>query len=130
MPKRKTKQAPARKGKRARAKSLDTAKGATIAELEKQNEKLNNHMNMCVRRLNLLTGSVQFLKNKMLEQTLLYNEEFNVLHARCSENTLFDDFVAEFSESPDEPLSGCNSNVNVEDSFMSEQELIDAIAHF
>lgn len=57
----------------------------TVATLQAQNYRLNDHLNMCVSRINLLTEHVQFLNAKFLESTKLYNREFRRLNDRCDE---------------------------------------------
>lgn len=103
--------------------------------VEEQNKKINDHVNVCVRRINLLTEHVQFLQRKLLQQTQLYNKEFCTLHARCDESTIFDDFVAEFGGPTHEPAdksadASRYASMGGEEILMSQQELIDAVAHF
>jgi len=119
--------APARKGKRPRT---------TIAQLETQNQKLNEHLNMCVRRINLLADCVHFLQNKIRERTRLYNKEFGSLHSRCDKlvcthqkNFCNLDGYGE-SATWQLPMDDMAANGASGDCLMSEKELIDAIASF
>lgn len=114
---------------------------ATVTELQSQNHHLNEHLNMCVARINLLTEHVQFLHKKLLERTKLYNNEFRRLDERCDEleephlekyrnfePEIFGYFGEENHETALDPIQTVKQ-YSFEEDFMSEQELTDAIAN-
>ena len=122
------------KAKRRKAAPQKRDDAPSVLTTEEKLLKMNEHVNMCVARVNLLTEHTQFLQKKMAELARLTTRELSVfsyqiqeLEAHCERTRddmyrLYPRFEADMTP-PQTPLS-------MDDDSMSEDALIKAVGDF
>lgn len=122
------------KAKRRKAAPQKHAAAPSVLTTEEKLQKVNDHVNMCVRRVNLLLEHTGFIHKKMGELTRLTAQELSALSCRVRElesncertredmYQLYPRFEADMTL-PQTPLC-------VDDVIMSEDALVKAVGDF
>lgn len=130
----KRKSAPARpkavSAKRRKPAEAGEAAGEAMAVYDEKLRKLNDHVNMCVTRVNLLMKHADFLQKKMYELATLTNRELACFHFEledlrsAAQKTSKDAYGLYPSMLTDDETS------TQEEDILSEEMLIEAVGDF
>ena len=119
------------KAKRRKTSAKPKAKkAAPVLNAEEKFQKMSDHVNMCVARVNLLMQHTNFIQKKMYELATTTNRQFSCFHFELEElrSAAQKTCIDAYELFPGEMLTDTETTLDGE--MMSEEMLIQAVGEF